>query len=168
MESMEKYNAISGPEAKEIIVAIIKGSDFGRLGLNDEKYPYVVPLNHVYFQGGLILHGSFAGKKVELIKRNEFACYEIDYSIGDSNSITKTCHHEFKSAILYGEICQVKSVEERREYLRTMAAEYGMPFKHGSEEKCNILFFKIQSASGREGRFLSHEERVLYHYDFAE
>ena len=159
----ERYNTITGSEAEEKIVSMLRGSELGRLALFDEKYPYIIPMNHVYYEGNLILHGSFEGKKIDLMEKNASASYEIDYVVNESNlpiKKVKTCHLEYESVILFGEVRQVENSKERYKYLSIMVKEYGMPFQHGSEERCNAMLFKIHSASARTGRFLP---RALEH-----
>ncbi|MGE5623739.1 MAG: pyridoxamine 5'-phosphate oxidase family protein, partial [Methanocella sp.] len=38
------------------MVRILKRYDVGRLALKGPDYPYVIPMNHTYFEGKLLLH----------------------------------------------------------------------------------------------------------------
>ena len=66
------------------IIEIMKGCDVCRLGLNDEDgYPYVVPLNYglELQQDGklrLYFHGATEGHKLDLIRRDDRAFFEMD------------------------------------------------------------------------------------------
>ncbi len=74
------------------IIEIIKKCDVCRIALNDEEFPYIVPLNfgldvegeQVYFY----FHAAMEGKKLELIEKDNRATFEMD------------CDHKF---ILYEE-----------------------------------------------------------------
>lgn len=74
------------------IVEIIKKCDVCRIALNDEEFPYIVPLNfgleakdgQVFFY----FHAAMEGKKLDLITKDNRAAFEMD------------CGHNF---ILYEE-----------------------------------------------------------------
>ncbi len=74
------------------IIAVIKSCDACRIALNDEDYPYIVPLNFgLDVQGEqiyLYFHSALVGKKIDLIKKDNRASFVMD------------CEHNF---ILYEE-----------------------------------------------------------------
>ena len=163
---LDRYEMITGGEAREKILSILKASDVGRLALLDRQYPYIIAMNHFLYKEGLVMHGSFEGKKIELIKRNKYAGYEVDFALEEGLPGLKSCHREFESAVFYGEIREITDSEERYDCLHALSASYGMPFKHGAEERCNALFFRIHEATARTGRFIPHKNKKLYYYDF--
>ncbi|MDO4198036.1 MAG: pyridoxamine 5'-phosphate oxidase family protein [Erysipelotrichaceae bacterium] len=79
-----------------IIYEVIRRCDVLRLGLYDGEYPYIVPVNFGYrFDEDIILyfHGAKAGKKYELIKKNNKCSFEMDNELMidllyDSKSVT--------------------------------------------------------------------------------
>lgn len=64
------------------IVEVLERCDTIRLGINDEEYPYVVPLSFGYEvkDGQIVIyvHGAREGKKHDLIGRNPCVCVEAD------------------------------------------------------------------------------------------
>ncbi|MGB8452205.1 MAG: pyridoxamine 5'-phosphate oxidase family protein [Anaerocolumna sp.] len=68
----------------EDITAIMKKCDVCRLAFFDQEYPYIVPLNFGFSNDGtnieLYFHGANAGKKLELIRENNKAGFEMDCS----------------------------------------------------------------------------------------
>jgi nitroimidazol reductase NimA-like FMN-containing flavoprotein (pyridoxamine 5'-phosphate oxidase superfamily) len=168
---LERYKIITGEEANEKIVSILNASDVGRLALLDDRYPYIIPMNHFFYQGGLIMHGSFDGKKIELIERNGLSCYEVDYPLDTASGVVglKSCHREYESAIFYGETRQIKDKDERFAALKALTEAYGMPLRHGTgvEERCNVLFFDIHEATARTGRFIPGHNKKLYVYQLS-
>lgn len=54
-----------------------------RLGLSDEGSPYIVPLNFGYEVFGsqivFYFHSSSEGRKMDLLKKNNQVCFELDY-----------------------------------------------------------------------------------------
>ena len=164
---LERYSVVSGEEGKAKIVSMIKSADIGRLALFDEKYPYIIPMNHVYFEDTLVLHGSFVGKKTELMKLNGHAAYEVDFRVEELEEKKLSCHLEFESTIVYGEIKVIEDRDERRKYMQVMMDEYGRGMlKHGEEDRCYVFIFHIHKGSARVGRFLPSQKNTLFIYDF--
>lgn len=67
----------------QVIRQIIDECEVIRIGLVDEDmYPYIVPLSFAYeVQGGQIyfyIHGAMAGRKYELLKKNGVCSFEMD------------------------------------------------------------------------------------------
>lgn len=66
-----------------IIKEIIEECEIIRIGLwDDDKYPYIVPMNFAYeIEGEQIyfyLHGAMAGRKYELMQKNGACSFEMD------------------------------------------------------------------------------------------
>jgi len=53
-----------------------------RIGLSDNNMPYIVPLNYGYTWENdrltLYFHSALEGKKIDILKNNKRACFEID------------------------------------------------------------------------------------------
>lgn len=64
------------------IYRIIRKCDVCRLALNDDGYPYILPLNFgVGFDKGkitLYFHSALEGRKVQLMERDNRASFEMD------------------------------------------------------------------------------------------
>jgi nitroimidazol reductase NimA-like FMN-containing flavoprotein (pyridoxamine 5'-phosphate oxidase superfamily) len=108
---------------KEIIdvnekIKIIDENKVCRLALSDNNQPYIVPLNYGYsFENNILtlyFHSAAEGKKMEIIKKNKQACFEVDcggFLIEDE----KACKHgyAFKSIIGTGKIIIVDTMDEK-------------------------------------------------------
>ena len=66
----------------EDILSIVDRAKVLRLGLFDDNFPYIVPLHfgYEYAEGKLIfyMHSAKEGHKLDLIKRNQNVCIELD------------------------------------------------------------------------------------------
>lgn len=87
------------------IIDIIKNTNTIRLGLNDEPYPYVVPVSFGYDvkedKLSFYFHGATIGKKVDLINKNPLVCVEGDIFYRYMDTIKSvTCLYD--SFIAYG------------------------------------------------------------------
>lgn len=64
------------------MLEIMKSCDCCRIGLNDKDGVYIIPLNFGYEENSGILtlyfHGASEGKKIDLIKQQNTASFEMD------------------------------------------------------------------------------------------
>lgn len=71
-------------EVKEFkdIIAIMQKCDVCRIALNDDGYPYILPLNFgMYIEDNIVelyFHGATEGTKYSLIERDNRASFEMD------------------------------------------------------------------------------------------
>jgi nitroimidazol reductase NimA-like FMN-containing flavoprotein (pyridoxamine 5'-phosphate oxidase superfamily) len=132
-------------------MAIIEQCKFCRLGLSDEKYPYIVPLNYGYTYENnrltLFFHCATEGKKIDIIKKNNNACFEVDCDtqLLEGNS---PCEYgyKFKSVIGFGEILFLESNDEKSYGLKQlMRHQTGNETTHNFSENelKNVCVFKM-------------------------
>jgi len=99
-------------------INIIKKNKVCRIGLSENNMPYVVPLNYGYaFENNILtlfFHSAAEGKKMDIIKNNNNACFEIDC---DAKLIEAedACNfgYAFKSIIGFGKITILKDADEK-------------------------------------------------------
>ncbi len=111
------------------ILDIIRRCDVCRLALNDGDYPYILPLNFGMdaSDGKVILyfHGAAAGRKYDIISKDNRASFEMDCS---HRLVTrperKSCTMEYESVIGRG---RIKLVEggAKLAALKLLNAHYG-------------------------------------------
>jgi uncharacterized protein len=87
----------------EKIEEVLKEHVLGRIGCNDGKKTYVVPVNYVY-DGRFIIAHSVAGMKIEMMRKNPQVCFEVD----EMKSFTN-----WKSVIVWGEYQELKDEHSR-------------------------------------------------------
>ncbi|MFL0250753.1 pyridoxamine 5'-phosphate oxidase family protein [Clostridium neuense] len=110
------------------IAAIMKKCDVCSLAFFDDEYPYIVPLNFgmnlVEDKITLYFHGANAGKKLELIKKNNKVGFEMNCShkllLGE-----KACNStmEYESVCGNG-IIEILKEAEKREALTYIMKQY--------------------------------------------
>jgi len=143
-----KDKEIVGIDEKLEIIAKCKVC---RLGLSENNYPYIVPLNYgfSYDDGRLTLyfHCALEGKKIDIIRKNNNTCFEIDC---DTQLIDgeNPCHYgyEFKSVIGFGRVIFLDSVDEKIAGLNyLMKQQTGNDVKYDfSEDGLNrVIVFKL-------------------------
>ncbi len=130
---------------------ILEKCKFCRLGLCENNSPYILPLSYgfSYIADKLTLyfHSALEGRKIEILKKNNKACFEIDCDAklveGD-----KACDYgyKFRSLIGFGEITFLETVEEKTlalNYLMKHQTERDAEYKFSEIELKNILVFKM-------------------------
>lgn len=117
-------------EVKDVneMIGIMKKCNVCRLALNDEGYPYILPLNFgVSVQGGkvtLYFHGAEKGKKYELIEKDSRASFEMDCSHRlVSSKEDGHCTMEYESVVGKGKV-ELVTDEEKMEALTVLTDHY--------------------------------------------
>ena len=139
----------------EIIEEILKGSEICRIAMVDEDVPYLLPFNYGYSDHTIYIHAAPAGKKIELLKKNNKVCFEIEHTARIIPQET-ACRWAtlYRSVVGYGEVEIVEDFEGTRQGLEIIMAHYGAPdpiFLDPKEIKhAVILKLKIISLTGKQ------------------
>lgn len=124
------------------IIEIIKKCDVCRIALNDEGFPYIVPLNfgldvkkrQVFFY----FHSAMQGKKLDLIAKDNRASFEMDC---DHNLILyeeqMNCTMGYASVIGHG-IIEMVPDEDKYEALKILMRQY-----HREDFKFNTDMMRV-------------------------
>jgi len=108
------------------IEKIINKADRCRIGLVDNDEPYVVPVCFGYERNTLYFHGALEGRKVELIRKNNKVCFEIDTDVEVIRRTEKPCDWtmKYRSVIGMGGAHILESNEEKRHGLSVLMRHY--------------------------------------------
>ena len=85
------------------IEEVLKENVLGRIGCNDGKKTFIVPVNYVY-DGKFIIAHSMAGMKIQMMRKNPDVCFEVD----EMKSFTN-----WKSVIAWGEYQELTNERDR-------------------------------------------------------
>lgn len=115
------------------MLEVVAAGEVCRLGLRDGDEVYIVPLNYGYEtqDGRLVLyfHGAKEGRKIDLIRANGRAGFEIDRRHHlETSDIACGFGYRFESVIGHG---RIRLVEEREEKIHALTCM----MKHYSPEK---------------------------------
>jgi nitroimidazol reductase NimA-like FMN-containing flavoprotein (pyridoxamine 5'-phosphate oxidase superfamily) len=153
---------------KEIIdvsekIAVVKKCKVCRIGLSENNIPYIIPLNYGYdFENDkltLFFHGATQGKKLDMIKNNNNACFEIDC---DTKLLEaeKACNYgyAFKSIIGFGKIIILENADEKIYGLNKIMkhqTEKETVFNFTPDELKNVCVMKmtIEKFTGKQKEF---------------
>lgn len=101
------------------IKEIISNCDCCRLGLNDNGKVYIVPLNFGFTEENgkytFYFHGAKAGRKLDIIKVNDYVGFELDtnHRIYGKDDIACTYTSAFQSVIGTGRVKIIEDYDEK-------------------------------------------------------
>ena len=135
--------------------ALIGKGKTGTLSLNgDDGYPYGLPVNYVYFNDAIYIHGAAEGHKVDAVKANPKACFSCYVN---AEIIAEKLTAAYESFIAFGKVEMVEELEEKKAVLDFIVDELSTPeFKEkGTKmvekmaEKTGIIKFTIEEVKGK-------------------
>lgn len=108
----------------ELINEVLNNAEYGTLSLCSNNIPYILPLNFVMIDDEIYFHGAKKGKKIDIIKENSNASFNVveTYSLLPSYFSTddgKACPatHLYKSIIIDGFIEFIEDYDEKARVL---------------------------------------------------
>ena len=147
------------------IVAVLDKCDTVRIGINGEKYPYVVPVSFGWevADGKLVIyiHGAMEGMKNELIAKDPNVCVEADIMRGFVSSGFKTTA-DYESVIGFGR-AEIAEGDEAVKGIELLMAHCGQPGYDG--KPCimmgvtRVYKISLESVTGKR-RFTADEPEV--------
>ena len=101
---------------------ILKNGDFGNLATQGRSsYPYVIPLNYVYFDNCIFFHCARIGHKIDNIQNNKFVCFSV---VGNHKTVPEKFTTAYESVIVFGEADIIEAVEEKQSVLKEILKKY--------------------------------------------
>lgn len=104
-----KLPKMTGKEVEDLI----RGQLICRIAFRGEKAPYIAPFQYAFVNGQLYFHFTRYGRKIELIRKGEPVCVEIEKITPDMS--------EYAFVSLVGDLKIVEDPEEWEKALRNMA-----------------------------------------------
>ena len=122
-----------------------------RLGLSDKERPYIVPLNFGYTfvdnKLTLYFHSANEGRKIDIMKSNNRACFEIDtdHQLIEGANACK-CSYSYTSIIGVGLVEFINEPEEKAASLNIlMKHQTGKDIQHSYSEEAlaSVTVFRM-------------------------
>jgi uncharacterized protein len=97
----------------------------GFLGLADGGEPYVVPLNFVWWNGCIYVHGAEEGRKIDIIRRNPRVCFTVSEHIGTMvHPVPAKTSTAYMSVMIFGTAEIVSDLKEATRALDQLLGKY--------------------------------------------
>jgi nitroimidazol reductase NimA-like FMN-containing flavoprotein (pyridoxamine 5'-phosphate oxidase superfamily) len=118
-------------------------------------YPYIVPLNYVYYQGKIYFHCAPEGRKLDNLAANNRVCFEvsrIDKKV--FAPLPCKCSTRYTSALVFGTAGIVADPVRKMEVLNALTETYaaGRPFpavEAASAARCTVVEIIIDAIQGK-------------------
>ena len=139
------------------IEGIIQKARVCRVAFADGNEPYIVPLCFGYERGALYIHGADAGRKLDILQKNNRVCFEMDEDVvilpGE-----KACSFamKYRSVIGLGKASILKNDEDKLHGLNVIMQHYtGREFDFTKKELDSVLVWKvdIDRLTGKKARY---------------
>ena len=138
---------------KAEIERIIQEALVCRVALSDGDSPYVFPVCFGFKDGTIYFHSAQEGKKIEILKKNNKVCFEMDI---DTKLIEgeKGCEWgiRYSSVIGFGTASFIEDIEEKKKALHVLLAHYSdksYEFPEPSLDQVAIIKIRVESMTGK-------------------
>ncbi|MCL1822095.1 MAG: pyridoxamine 5'-phosphate oxidase family protein [Prolixibacteraceae bacterium] len=114
---------------KNEIIGILEKADACRIAFSADDIPYIVCMNYGFEWKGdfpvLYFHCAHEGKKIEMLKRNNYVCFQLD-AAHELHYIPEKvyCTMYYESIVGMGHLEIVSSEDERRKSLDLLMQRY--------------------------------------------
>jgi len=138
----------------KVVEEILSAASVCRVGFCLDDVPYVVPMNFAFSDPFVYIHTGTAGRKLDIIAKNENVCFEvdIDHELKMSQSPC-ACGMRYRSVIGFGKASVVEERRETVEALDALVERYGGPasseYPDEVLEKTVVIRIKLDSLTAR-------------------
>jgi nitroimidazol reductase NimA-like FMN-containing flavoprotein (pyridoxamine 5'-phosphate oxidase superfamily) len=143
---------------REEIESIIQQAQVCRVAFTDDNLPYIVPMNFGYKDNCLYFHCAVEGKKLDILRRNNQVCFEMDVDVQIVKSAERVCNWgaKYRSVIGFGKAFVVENWQEKAAALNTITGHYGADHYGFTEKELNrvcIIKIAISSMTGKKAGY---------------
>lgn len=134
---------------------ILNKAQICRIAICRNSVPYIVPMNFGYKSGILYFHSANEGKKIEILRENPLASFEVETDIELVTS-EKACNWgmKFQSVIGQGNVIFVEDQNEKAEALGVIMEKYAgkqkFEFPEASLKAVSVFKIKIEEMTGKK------------------
>lgn len=132
-----------------VIDGILSSAVVCRLGLCENNRPYVVPLCFGYKDNALYFHCASKGKKLDILRKNNNVCFEIDID-HEIIKADQACEWgmKYKSIIGFGKAVFIEDAELKHKALDIIMRQFSeKPFEYPDNAIENIVVMKVEIES---------------------
>lgn len=123
---------------QEEIMEILENAEFGVLStISTDNTAYAVPLNFAYKDGALYFHSALEGHKIENIKANSSACFNVVDSVV---LMPEKFNTQYRSVTLFGTMTIVEDTEEKKKGITAIAEKLSPDYKPEGREYIEKAF----------------------------
>ncbi|MBU5677085.1 pyridoxamine 5'-phosphate oxidase family protein [Alkaliphilus sp. MSJ-5] len=151
-EMRRKDKEITKDEIEEILT---KG-EYGILStINDNGYPYTVPLSFVYYNNSIYFHCAIEGQKLDNIRQNDKVSFCV---VTDTEVLAKKFTTKYKSVVVFG-VASETDDDLKEGILFELANKYspqflveGKKYIQSAKDKTKVIKIDINHITGKAGK----------------
>jgi nitroimidazol reductase NimA-like FMN-containing flavoprotein (pyridoxamine 5'-phosphate oxidase superfamily) len=104
---------------KEKINRFLTGKRVGTLSMCETaERPYALPVNYVYWNSKIYIHGMGSGKKTIVLAASPSVCFTVFEEFGTvADPVPAKCDTAYLSVVIFGKAVLVQDVEEKTQVL---------------------------------------------------
>jgi len=134
---------------------IVRKATVCRLGLVDNDGAYIVPVNFGYAEDCLYFHSAARGHKIDLLKRDNRVCFEVESDVVIEKTPQNNCRVKYRSVIGRGTAHIVADYAEKVRGLKAImrqcaAGEYDLP---PDLDNTLVVRIDIESLTGKQAGY---------------
>ena len=144
--------------SEEDALAFLTQETVGHMATNDPSgYPYITPLNYVYYQGKIYFHCALTGRKLDNLAADNRVCFEvsrIDKQV--FRPLACKCSTRYTSVLVLGTARLVADPARKLELLQALTETYAQgqtfsPIEADSPKlaRCHVVEISIDSIHGK-------------------
>lgn len=148
----------------EILHEILNQSEVCRIALCDGEKPYLVPMNFAYNENRLYLHSATSGRKIDIIKKNNSICFQMDIKTQMVRS-ENPCNWGMKylSVIGSGKAHLIDDISGKKEALDIIMAKYSQKsiesdeklfeYSENSLNNVRVIRVEVEEITGKKSGY---------------
>ena len=138
-----------------ILDEILHNSQVVRVAFSIDNVPHIVPLSFGYFDNKLYIHSATEGSKIEMIRKNNYVCFEMElHSEIMKDNIACNWTTKYRSIIGWGRISIIHDHEEKIKGLDVIMEKYGggnqNTYNKTLLDKMVLLVIEIEKYAGKQ------------------
>ncbi|HML04704.1 MAG TPA: pyridoxamine 5'-phosphate oxidase family protein [Methanobacterium sp.] len=152
MQYRMKTHQLNEEQIKEILVK----SQVGHIAtINENGYPYVVPVHFVYLDDKIYIHGLAKGQKIDNIMANEKVCFETYFMKGlILDESPWNVNTEYKSVVIMGKASIVEGHDLKEAALNKIVEKYtpnltGIEFPDNVMRGTSVIEIIVEECTGK-------------------
>lgn len=135
---------------------LLKRCEYGILSTVDENgYPYGVPLSYAYMDGAVYFHSALEGKKLDNIKNNDKVSFTV---VGKVEALSSKFSTKYESVVAFGKAIEM-SGEEKYNALLALIEKYSKEFMDQGKtyikndiDKTKVIKICVEHVTGKSRR----------------
>ena len=140
--------------SREEAIGILQTCPTGILGLiDDDDYPYTVPLNYVYGDDKLFFHCAKEGHKIDGMRKNDKVTFCV---VEQDEVVPKAFATKYRSVVVFGRARILTDDAEKRDALERLVEKYSPDYReegrHAIEKEWNLVCvveIRIEHVTGK-------------------